>query len=188
VGQYDLSRFLLPQDFAAAVGVKQLITKIPTGKPRREWWVQTHRDPAYWFRVMTLELREERGTETYLVDSCLWSALASEPTASRRILVTSITRQNVLFLWPIRLAGDDGRIDDWSRTAMDAAIQAKTRWVRTYADMSLGGYRIEVAAEGLQEPKWPADLTPPEIIPIAFRDKVISQWDHLVLRQLRGEV
>ena len=40
--------------------------------------------------------------------------------------MTAINRQGVLFLWPIRLPGADGKIDDWSRSAMDAADEAKS--------------------------------------------------------------
>ena len=60
--------------------------------------------------------------------------------------MTAINRQGVLFLWPIRLPGADGKLDDWSRSAMDAADEAKSRWVRITANMSLGAYDVAVAS------------------------------------------
>ena len=72
--------------------------------------------------------------------------LADEKTFSPRLLVTAINRQGVLFLWPIRLPGADGKIDDWSRSAMDAADEAKSRWVRVTSNMSLGAYEVAVAS------------------------------------------
>jgi hypothetical protein len=132
-----------------------------------------------------LELKEDR--ETYLVAPALWTGLAAEPTFSSRLLVFAITRQHVPFIWPIRLADSKGRIDDWSRSAMDAADEAKSRWVRITANMALGAYQIDVASGQLPEPAWP-DATFQEIVKIAFRDKMISDWDHPVLRRLRGEV
>jgi hypothetical protein len=182
---FNLESLRLSQDYASAVGVKRLITKIPVDKPRKEWWVRTHPDPAYRLPTALLELKEDR--ETYLVTSTLWPDLVSEPTFSPKLLLTSITRQGVLFLWPIRLPGADGRIDDWSRSAMDAADEAKTRWVRVLADMSLGAYRVELATGRLPEPEWP-DIRLQGIIDIAFRDKKISDRSHPVLQRLRGEV
>jgi hypothetical protein len=40
----------------------------------------------------------------------------------------------------------------------------------------------------LPEPTWPADLTMPDIIKIAFRGRLIETADHPVLRALRGEL
>ena len=182
---FDLASLRLSQDFASAVGVKKLVTTIPVKKPSKEWFVRTHPDPAYWLQTAVVELKEDR--ETYLVAPGLWPGLASDPTFSPRELVTAINRQGVLFLWPIRLPGADGKLDDWSRSALDAANEAKSRWVRTTANMSLGAYDLAVASGQVAEPEWPK-IAFQEIIKIAFRDKMISDWNHPVLRRLRGEV
>jgi hypothetical protein len=182
---FDLESLRLSQDFASAVGVKPLIKTVPVKKPSKEWFVRTHPDPAYRLQTAVLELKEDR--ETYLVSPALWPILADEKTFSPRLLVTAINRQSVLFLWPIRLPGSDRRIDDWSRSAMDAADEAKSQWVRITANMGLGAYDVAVATGSLAEPSWP-DIKFGEIIKIAFRDKMISDWGHPVLKRLRGEV
>jgi hypothetical protein len=182
---FDLDSLRLSQDFASAVGVKPLLKTVPIKKPSKEWFVRTHPDPAYWYPTAVLELKEDR--ETYLVSRDLWPLLADEKTFSPRLLVVAITRQNVLFVWPIRLPGSDGRIDDWSRSAMDGAGEAKSQWVKIVADMDLNAYRIWPATGQLPEPVWP-DVPFSEVIKIAFRDKMISDWDHPVLKRLRGEV
>ena len=184
-GPFDLDSLRLSQDFASAVGVKKLLKTVPVKKPSKEWFVRTHPDPAYRLETAVLELKEDR--ETYLVDRALWAELASEITFSPRLLVTAINRQNVLFIWPIRLPGSDGRIDDWSRSARDAAEEAQRQWVRITANLSLGAYDVTAASGLVAEPAWP-DIPFQEIINIAFRDKRISEWDHPVLRRLRGEV
>jgi len=181
---FDLTSLRLSQDFASAVGVKRLITTVPVKKPSKEWFVRTHPDPAYRLQTAVLELKEDR--ETYLVSPGLWPELADETTFSPRLLVTAINRQGVLFLWPIRLPGPDGKIDDWSRSAMDAADEAKSQWVRITANMSLGAYDVAVGSGLMAEPSWP-DITFQQIIKIAFRDKMISEWSHPVLQRLRGE-
>jgi hypothetical protein len=182
---FDLASLRLSQDFASAVGVKKLITTVPVKKPSKEWFVRTHPGPDYRLQTAVLELKEDR--ETYLVSPGLWPELAEETTFCPRLLVTAINRQGVLFLWPIRLPGADGRIDDWSRSALDAADEAKSHWVRLTANMSLGAYDVAIGSALMAEPSWP-DITFQEIIRIAFRDKMISEWSHPVLKRLRGEV
>lgn len=76
---------------------------------------------------------------------------------------------------------------EWHRSAMEAAENARSVWTRVYADMTLGAYRVEDAPAMRSEPNWPA-LPMREILRVAFRDKVISSWDHPVLQRLRGEV
>jgi hypothetical protein len=179
---FNLDSLRLGQDFETAVGVRKLITTIPVRKPSKEWFVRTHPDSAYRLQTAVIELKEDR--ETYLVAQALRSELA-EPTFSPRLLVPAINRQGVLFVWPIRLPGADGRIDHWSRSAMEAADEAKSRWVRVTSNMSLGAYEVSVAAGQIPEPVWPP-LSMQEIINIAFRDQMISDWSHPVLKRLRG--
>src|SRR5262245_26247763 len=72
---FDLASLRLSQDFAAAVGVKRLITTIPVKKPSKEWFVRTHPDPSHRLQTAVVELKEDR--ETYLVAPGLWPELAS---------------------------------------------------------------------------------------------------------------
>ena len=182
---FDLSRLRLSQDFASAVGVKRLITTVPIRKPSKEWFVRTRPDSAYWFPTTVLELKEDQ--EIYLVAPALRAELEGESTFSPRLLVVSMNRQGVLFVWPLKLPKEDGRIDQWTRSAMTAATEAQTRWVRVTANMSLGAYEIGVSTGVASDPTWP-DLSLQEIIKIAFRDKMISDLDHPVLKRLRGEI
>ena len=181
---FDLTRLRLSQDFVAAAGVKKLLTTVPTRKPSKEWFVQTHPDPAYRIQTCVVELKED--SETYLVDADLWPELAAETTFSPRALVTSINRQGVLFLWPIRLPGADGRHDEWSRSAMEAATHAAGKWVRVVANMSLGAYELHEAAGQWATPDWPC-IPFQQIVKIAFKDRFIASLDHPILKRLRGE-
>jgi hypothetical protein len=182
---FDPANLRLTQDFASAVGVRKLLTRVPVDKPKKEWWVRTHPEPEYRLPTGLLDLKEDR--ETFLVAPALWPALAMEPTFGPRLLVTSITRQGVLFLWPISLPGPDGKTNPWHETAREASELARSAWVRVYADMALGGYRVEASEAIRDNPPWP-DLPMREILRVAFRDKMISTWDHPVLQRLRGEV
>jgi len=180
---FDLTRLRLGQDFAEKVGVKKMLLTVPVRKPDRQSFVRVHPDPAWRLDTATLILKDEQ-RETYLVDPSLWSELPGEvvPTA----LFTAMTRQGVVILWPVRLPGPDGRLDSWSRSALDAAEMAKGQWVRVAANMSLGGYDVFVATGEFPDPEWP-DVTFQKLLEIAFRDRFIRTLDHPVIKKLRGE-
>jgi hypothetical protein len=182
---FDPSSLRLSQDFGAAVGVKKAVLSVPVRKPDKSWFVRVHPEPAYRLQTAVVELKEDR--ETYLVAPALWSDLAMEATFGPRALYTTINRQGVLFLWQIRLPGSDGKIDEWSRTALEAAERATKGWVRVAANMGLGAYDVFQASGQLAEPDWP-DVPFRELLRVAFKDRYIDTLDHPVLRKLRGEV
>ncbi len=182
---FDPSGLRLSQDFAASIGVKKALLTVPVRKPDKTWFVRVHPDPTYRLQTAVIELKEDR--ETYLVDRSLWPDLAAEATFSPRALFTAVNRQGVVFLWPVRLPGGDGRLDEWSRTALEAADLATSGWVRVAANMSLGAYDVFQAGGQLGEPEWP-QVPFRDLLRVAFKDRFIDSLDHSVLRRLRGEV
>jgi hypothetical protein len=183
---FDVNALRLSPALTAGLGVKKVLLTVPVRKPDRSWFVRVHDDPGYSLATAVIEVRDGR-EETYLVARDLWDGLAGEATFSPRVLYTAVNRQGVVFLWPVKLPGPDGRQDQWSRSAADAVELAKRGWVRVTADMGLGSYQVFQATGDLPEPEWP-DLPFGELLKIAFRDKMIQDRDHPVLRQLRGEV
>lgn len=181
---FDPVNLRLSQDFATQLGVKKELLTVPVKKPAKAWFVRTHPDEAYRVSTAVLELKEDR--ETYIVDQHLWSELASEALFSPRALITAINRQGVLFIWPIRLPDATGKINEWSRSALEAAGLAAQRWIRVSSNMSLVAYEVVSATGDLAEPEWP-DLSFRDILSIAFKDRRISSLDHPVLQRLRGE-
>ena len=182
---FDPASLRLTSDFSATIGVKKALLSVPVRKPDKSWFVRVHPAEEYHLSTAVIELKEDR--ETYLVAPALWNGLATEATFSPRALFTAMNRQGVLFLWPVRLPGSDGRVDDWSRTALEAAQLAVKHWSRVTANMSLGGYEVFQATGQLPEPEWP-DLTLQQVLRVAFKDRFITTLDHPVLRKLRGEV
>src|SRR5262245_31846532 len=122
----DIAALRLSQDFAANLGVKKALLTIPVRKPAKEWFVRTN--PAMRIDTAVLELKEDR--EMYLVAPSLWPELASESTFGPRALYAAMNRQGVLFIWPVRLPGPDGKLDNWNRSALEAAALPGTKWVR----------------------------------------------------------
>lgn len=182
---FDPKSLRLGQDFSAAVGVRKLLLSVAVRKPTKSDFVRVHPGEDYRLTTLVLELKEER--ETYLITRNLWSELASETTCGARTLFTAINRHGVLFIWPVKSPGPDGRVDEWSRTSSEAANLAMKSWVRITANMSLGAYEVHQATGQLSEPDWPG-IPFKDILKIAFQDKYIQDREHPVLRRLRGEV
>jgi hypothetical protein len=179
----DPSRIRLSQDFESQIGVKKALITVPVRRPDKQSWIRVHPDESWHIDTAVLEVKEDR--ETFIVDRGLWPELAREITPKR--LFTAITRQDVIFLWPVRLPGPDGRLDEWNRSAHAAAEIAISSWVRLSANMSLGAYEVSVASADLPEPVWPeGDFR--RLLDVAFKGKYICTLDHPVIRKLRGEI
>ena len=182
---FDPERLRLSQNFAESLGVKKTLITVPVRKPSKEHWVRVHPDESYRIQTAVLELKEDR--ETYLVTPELWPELSTETTFSPRALFTAINRQGVVFLWPVRLPGPDGKNNEWNRSALEAAQMATDRWARVVSNMSLGAYEVFEATGNIPEPIWP-EQSFQELLQIAFKDHYIDDINHPVLRRLRGEV
>jgi hypothetical protein len=176
----DPASLRLTQDFAS-LGVKKALNTVPVRKPNRQEFIRVHPDVEYRLQTALLELKEER--ETYLVAPELWGELANEVVP--KVIFTSINRQGVVSLWPIRLPDANGRLDDWNQSALDAANLGMSEWVRVTANMSLGAYEVFAAPPGIPEPTWP-EYSFTQLLNIAFRGRFIQDLDHPVLRRLRG--
>lgn len=179
----DLLSLRLRQNFEQTVGVKKAFLTIPIRKPSREWFIRTN--PALRIETCVLELKEDR--EVYLVSPDLWTELVAESTFGTRALYGAINRQGVFFVWPVRLPGADGKLDDWNRSALEAASMAETRWIRVASNMSLGAYEVFEAQADWPEPEWP-EISLGDILRTAFKGRVVETLDHPVLKRLRGEV
>jgi hypothetical protein len=181
-GRINLDKFRQSQDIVEHGGGKKLLTVVPVHRPSKEAWFRAHASMDFRMKVKVIELKDLR--EVYLVDPGLWPELDGESTFVPKLLVPVITRQQALFIWPIRLPGPDGRIDDWNISALEAAKIAVSRWVRLSPNMSRGAYDVVVGPDPQPEVVWP-DYSFDEIVNIAFRDKYIDCLDHPVIRQLR---
>jgi len=183
----NLDEFSLDQDYAKMVGVKRLITTVRVRRPKPVEFVRVNPDPNYRKLVALVEhTREEGGNgEYYLVHGPLADALRAEKLAFPFMLHATINRQRVLSLWPIRLPGEDGKDNDYWRTAREAAAQVETVWAKVVANQALGAYETTVAPGNIPEPVWP-DITFAEMMTIGFRNKVITDLNHQLIDEKRG--
>jgi hypothetical protein len=180
---FNVAALRLDQSFTDAVCVKRLLTTVPVRKPNRQEFVRVHADAAYRLTPgAIIDLNEDR--EVYLVTPEMAAELPGGFVVVT--LFVAINRQNVLFVWPVRLPAPDGKHNEWHRSAAEAAERAMQAWVRVTANMSLGAYEIAEAMGKLGEPEWP-QLTLDAILEIAFRGRVVDRPDHPLVQRLRGE-
>jgi hypothetical protein len=181
---FDLARLRISQDFTETIGVKKALLTVPVRKPSTtQTFVRVHPDAAYREKFAILEQKEDR--TNYLVVPEIAEQIPGEVAVKQ--LFTTIDRQGVVSLWPIRLPGPDGRHDAWNRSALDAAALAMTRWIRLKANMALGAYDVFEATAAFPDPEWPP-YSFRDLVEIAFKDLLIADPNHPMLRKLRGEI
>jgi hypothetical protein len=178
---FDLSKLRLTQDFVETSGVKKLLTTVPVRKPSPQDFVRVHPGADYRETLAVIELKDDR--EMYLLPPPIARELPGEFVMVS--LYTAINRQGVVFLWPVRLPAPDGRELEWHRTAAIAAELAMERWIRVKANMTLGAYEIFEASATIPDPRWP-ELAFTELMRIGFRDRLVTSFDHPVIKRLRG--
>ena len=162
--------------------VKTLITVVPVRKPSNKEWVRAHPSDDYFITVAILE--DAEGGQPYVVSPQIAAAYQSEVKAVG--LRLAVTRQNAAFLWKHPLPDVDGRENYWNTSHRSAIEEAKTQWVRMTSSRSMGAYNVQTAAGIDTEPSWP-ELTLEALLEIAFSGRLISDPNHILLRQLRGE-
>lgn len=180
--KFDPAHLRLSQNFHEGLGVKKRHTLIQVRKPGKQEYIRVNANLDYSLQTALLEFKEDG--ETYLVDPSLWSRLPGELIP--KVLYLTVNRQGVPRLWPIRLPDEEGKLDDWNFSALQAADIAKRRWIRISSNRGAGMYETFEATGELAEPEWP-DLTFNEVLEIAFRGRYIKDWDHPALAKLRGE-
>ena len=178
---FDLDSLCVSQDFAEAVGVKKLLRTVPARRPNPQDFVRVHPSPAHRRNLLCIDLKDDR--ECFIVRPEIATELVGETVL--KTVFTAITRQGVIFLWPVTIPPPDGKTNEWWRSAREAAELAITRWIRVRADMSLGAYQIYEAEGQIPEPEWP-DTPYQDLLRLSFKDRMVDRIDHPVIQRLRG--
>jgi len=182
VNKFDLSAVRLAQDYTADHGVEKVITNVPIQRTKKGAFFRVHPGVEFQLNVATLEIKGDI-TENYLLTA---SVLGLVPDMEKPVtLRLAVDKAGNPFLISVPLPSSDGRRNSWSDSLAEAVKIAETKWVRTSANMSGGCYNVHVASALVDEPTWP-NLSFAALIEIAYRGRIISSPDHLVLRQLMG--
>ena len=181
---FDLDSLRLKQDFSETLGIQRVLSHVPVRKPNKTNFIRVHPGEDYRMDVGIVEMKEER--ETFLVTPAMMSEPGIYELVAPARLVTYITRQGVLALWPLKLE-KDGKLNPWHESALEAAQLAEKQWVSVRADMSLGAYQIFLATAELPEPEWP-EHTFSELVRLGFKGLIVDAPDHPLIQQLTGAI
>lgn len=185
--RFDLAALRMSQDFDSNIPQTKILATVPVRKPDSQEWIRTHPSPEYRAEVGLIFFSEDR--KTYLVDQTLHQLLAAD--VKRKLLVTTVTTQDVLFLWPVNLTMN-GRSNTWNDTALVAAKTAERYWTRTLSNHKAGEYETYTVSEDVKipAPDWKSVLqgkTFVDLLEIAFPgDLYIDTLEHLVVQKLLG--
>ena len=164
---------------------------VPARKPKKTEWVRVHPDPVAYVRdTIVIKPDDQSGgnsDELYFVPGDVRAALDDGDYISVRLHL-AVNRHGDPFLWWVRVYDDAGGPGaSWSQSALDAVGDARKTWVRVVANKRQGGYDVFHLKDGvnLPEPKWP-DKPMGDLLKLAFRDRIITSDDHVLLKQLHG--
>jgi hypothetical protein len=175
---FDPERFRVDPS-QESTGVRKLLTTVPVRKPKPHDFVRVHPEEEYRKTFALIEYDRE----FYLLTREIARDLPGEFRYCT--VFTAVTRAEKVFLWPVKLPDADGRVIEWHRSMGQAAMLAQTQWVRIRADIPLGAYEISVAEAVLSEPVWPEQPFR-ELLRIGFKGRMVEDFDHLVVKKLRG--
>jgi hypothetical protein len=179
---YDLVRLRIDPEKLETAGARKLLTSVPVRKPGEQDFIRVRPELDYRETLALVELSEDR--ETFIVDLGTVPELQGECFFAT--LFTAVSRTGVVFLWPVKVPSTDSRASEWHTSAATAAQHAMRTWVRIRANMSLGAYEISEATGNIPNPVWP-EHSFDALIRIAFKDRIIRDLNHPVVKRLRGE-
>lgn len=181
----DLDKLKVDVLAAALDGaVTELTSTIEVKKPNKNDFVQIDPDSSKTIPVVLAEIREQMTVQYNIVMPSMIPEMTALGSAGYYQLYAAVNREGVSFIWPVKIP-TGGASNDWLKTGMAAAEAAKKFWVRVYADMGQGRYRV-MKAEGELDPPEFSNKSFNEMMEIGFNGRVIDHSDHPVCRKLRG--
>ena len=179
----NLDRLCLSQDFLLSAGVKKHYDTIPVDKPHKQDFIRVNPDPAYQGIFSLIDMKAGNDKGYYLVTPEFAPQIPKEWNPYQ--LFIAMNRQDVLFVWPVKLTKPGDKENDWNLSQLTAAVEAMKLWKRVQANMNLGAYERASAQAQYPAPEWP-DLSFNEILRVAFRKKLISDFEHPLIKRLLG--
>ena len=188
---FDINKAKVPDSFKDnTIGpAQQLVVKAK--KPSKSMYVRVHPDPEFTVsEIVMIKLKEGMDDTFFLImpdpgSEDLAEELLSVSEAGVFQLFYYITRSMQVGVWPIQLAGADGKMNVWHESALAAIPFLQKQWGRLRAED--GQYNLIPALNTPLEPRWPA-WTWQEVLEKVFtEDKIIRDRSHPVIKQLTGE-
>ena len=168
--------------------VKRLLTRVAVvSRPDPQWWVQAYQHPE--FRTEEIAIIE------YAKDRRLYAVAPKFKETLKRFyrkhyLFVGATGGGAIFIWVIKMAGEDGVWNKFPMTMYDCAgVCMRNGWHQIVTGPH--GYEA-IPPDGYKEPPpWAEWLHPctclDDLIELAFKQTYIDREDHPVYVDLLGK-
>ena len=163
------------------IGTEEVLVNVAVRRPKSGEFFRCHPDPDMSMPVSVFDDRDDQ--VVYYVMPELRPLMGEQ--VRQAMLVTCINQAGVVFLWPIKLAGDGGGSRAWADSAIRAATRAKSQWVRVIGELRNQAYRVFVAKGELPEPTWPEHSLQDYLV-LGFEGQIVDAPSHPVIQRLQG--
>jgi hypothetical protein len=182
----DLKVFQEAMEAVSLDGASEPISSAMTRRPQGTEYVRSRVGPDWTITMALYESKENLRSEYFAILPKMFDEMAVLGGMFYAQLHTATTRQGQTFIWPVKLP-TSGASNSWLETAQEAVEASKMNWIRMFADVGRGHYRIMKAEGDLEEPEF-LDKPFNELLEMAFKDRVIDSSDHPICRKLRGRI
>ena len=155
---------------------------IRVGKPADKFF-RVNPDPNFTVEICLLETTERLKKVQYAVASHLYDRRLGMKMSPLRLC---LEYEGGLFFWPLGSL-DHAEWNTWIVSAIECATEAEEKWVSMSSNLDDQKREWIVAKADFGEPSWPK-MSLQELLVVAFKDKMIMDKDHTVLRKKRGEI
>ena len=100
----DLEAVQLRPEDSADIGTREILTRVPVRRPRRDEFFRCHPDPAM-SQAVTIYVDRQEQDDVYFVAPAMRGALAEDLRAVH--LQLTISRKGTVFIWPLTLPSAD---------------------------------------------------------------------------------
>jgi hypothetical protein len=177
---FDLDSFVA-STAPVSIPVDSGVSAVRARKPHRLEYVYVHPEWRCLVYVVPEDFKKRR--EAHLI---LPAVAVSYPEICRKVLLVPFCADdNNFYLWPISQEDPNGRLNEFSKSAMQQVSRAIGKWCQFEANLGNQSYNLYEAIEQREAPKWPPGGIQ-FLIKKAFEDRVIAIKDHPLFRQLRG--
>jgi hypothetical protein len=182
-GLPDISKLVLGQQYLDALDVTKKL-QIKVRKPSKGTFFRVHPQMLTSSPIGLYQDKDGEDEDFYCVMPDMMRELDGH--AFPAVLRLAVTTDGRAFIWPLRLAGPNGLMMDWWRSALLAADEAEKTWVSLQPNKREGRYEILTAAnQNRPAPAWP-DEPFDELVRTGFGDRIILSIEHPIIKKLRG--
>ncbi len=161
------------------VGAREILSAISVRRPRPNEFIQVDAEKS----LTTIVWHDKDEGEYYFVAPAIREKMIAGTAI--KMLVLAVNQIGSPFIWPVPVDDEFSRKNSWNESARTGFHHAKKEWTKLVSDRGMGRYRIFLAEGALPPPRFP-DKPFPELLGIAFNNRVIDQEDHPIIKAMRG--